>query len=88
MALGARARDITRLVLAQGFRCALPGVAAGLVAALLLTRGIAHMLYGVQPTDARTLVQVSVLLLVVVAAAAYVPARAAAARDPLRTIRE
>ena len=88
MALGARARDITRLVLAQGFRFALPGVAAGLVAALLLTRGIEHMLYGVQPTDARTLVQVSALLLVVVAGAAYLPARAAGARDPLRSIRE
>jgi predicted permease len=88
MALGARTDDITRLVLAQGFRFALPGVAAGLLIALLLTRGIEHMLYGVQPTDARTLVQVSVLLLVVVAAAAYVPARAAAARDPLRSIRQ
>jgi putative ABC transport system permease protein len=88
MALGARARDITRLVVRQGLRFALPGVAAGVVAALLLTRGIEHMLYGVQPTDAITLVQVVLLLLVVVAAAAYVPARAAAARDPLRSIRE
>jgi len=88
IALGARTRDITRLVLAQGFRFALPGVAAGVGAALLLTRGIEHMLYGVQPTDVLTLAQVVVLLLVVVAAAAYVPARAAAARDPLRSIRE
>ena len=87
IALGAHARDITRLVVAQGLRFALPGIAVGFVTALLVTRWIAHMLYDVQPTDARTLALVTFILLVVVACAAYLPARAAAARDPLRAIR-
>lgn len=87
IALGARADQITSLVLAQAMRLALPGIAAGLIVAVLITRWIEHMLYGVAPTDALTLVPVAVLVVIVAAAAAYLPARAAASRDAARLIR-
>ncbi|MEX1184547.1 MAG: ABC transporter permease [Gemmatimonadota bacterium] len=87
MALGARAKEITGLVLRQGLRLAVPGIAAGLLIALAITRWIEHLLYGVAPTDLLTLVQVALVVVVVAAAAAWLPARAAAASDPLRSIR-
>ncbi len=88
LALGARPADVVALVVREGARLALPGVALGLTGSLLLTRFLEHMLYGVTPTDPATLAGVTMLMLAVSLVAAYVPARRAAALDPVETLRE
>jgi putative ABC transport system permease protein len=83
MALGAERRDVVRLVVGQGMRQTLIGVAAGLVAALGLTRLLASYLYSVRPTDPWTFLVVSVVMLAVALLASYIPARRATKIDPL-----
>jgi predicted permease len=87
MALGARLLDVVRLVVGQGMRMALVGIALGLVVAFALTRALAGLLLGVGATDAVTFVGVPVLLLAVALLACYVPARRAARVDPLVALR-
>jgi putative ABC transport system permease protein len=87
MALGARAGDILRLVMQEGLRLSMVGLALGLAAALWAGRLGASLLFGVTATDPATLLAVSALLTVVAAAACYFPARRAAAVDPLIAIR-
>ncbi|MBZ5591600.1 MAG: ABC transporter permease [Acidobacteriia bacterium] len=87
MALGARKSDVLRLVVGDGMILAAIGVALGLGAALLLTRFLASILYGVDPTDAPTLLGVSLLVLVVSMLAGYIPARRAAKVDPMVALR-
>ncbi|HYP01821.1 MAG TPA: ABC transporter permease [Pyrinomonadaceae bacterium] len=87
MALGARLRDVVRMVVAQGMRMALVGIALGLLVALALTRLFASMLLGVGTTDPVTFVGVPVLLVAVALLACYVPARRAARVDPLVALR-
>ncbi|HSE99023.1 MAG TPA: FtsX-like permease family protein, partial [Blastocatellia bacterium] len=87
MALGAARSDIFRLVLGQAAALAVVGVAAGLIAATLLTRLLASMLFGVSPTDLATLATISLLLILMVLAACYVPARRATRVDPLAALR-
>jgi predicted permease len=77
LALGAERKDILRLVLSQGLKMALGGVALGLVAALGLTRLLESMLYGVSATDSLTFTVIAVLLLTVALLACYLPARRA-----------
>jgi predicted permease len=86
-ALGASRREIVALVLRQGMRPAMIGMAAGLVAALALTRLMANLLYGVRPADPATLVAVTVLLGAIALAACYIPARRATAVDPVVALR-
>jgi predicted permease len=88
MALGARSREIGRLVVAQGLRPAGWGAAAGLVVALVGGRLVESVLFGVEPTDPGVLVGVTVLLLVIVVAASLIPARRAARVDPSNALRE
>src|SRR6185436_12507324 len=77
VALGAQTRDVLQLVLGQGVRLILLGLAVGLVASLALTRLLAGMLFGVTATDPTTFVGVSVLLAGVALLACYIPARRA-----------
>jgi len=87
MALGARASEVRRHVLAQALRVALVGVLIGLVAAVPATRFLRSQLFGVQPTDPFTLIGVIVVLATAATAAAYVPARRATRVDPVVALR-
>jgi predicted permease len=87
VALGAQTRDVLRLVLGQGVRMILFGLALGLVASLALTRVLGGMLFGVTPTDPVTFVVVSFLLATVALLACYIPARRATKVDPLVALR-
>lgn len=85
MALGAERRDFSHMVIVQGFRLALFGVAAGFVAALALTRllsSFSRLLYGVAASDPFTLLAVPCVLIAATSAACYIPARRAARLDP------
>ena len=87
MALGARRKEVLLLVVGQGAKLAFAGVAIGLVSALLLTRLMASLLYGVGATDPLTYVAVAILLVLVAIAASYIPARRAMRVDPIVALR-
>ena len=87
MAIGARQTDVTRMIMGSGLVVTMTGVAVGLGGSLALARFIRSQLFGVQPSDPLTLVSVLVLMTVVAAAAAYLPARRAASIDPVSALR-
>jgi predicted permease len=87
VALGARPRDVLRLVLAQGVSVAMTGVAFGLIGTFAFSRLMTGLLYGVTPTDPLTLAAVSIVLLAVAVAANYLPARRALRVDPMAALR-
>ena len=87
MALGAQKGDVLQMVLREGLRPALLGVAIGVVGALALTRFLSSLLYGVTPTDPLTFVAVSLILIAVAMLACYIPARRAAKVDPMVALR-
>jgi predicted permease len=87
MALGARGGDVMRLVVRQGMWLALIGLLIGLAGALVLTRLMSSVLYGVSATDVVTFAGVTLLLGSVVLIACYIPARRAAKVDPIIAIR-
>jgi putative ABC transport system permease protein len=87
MALGAQKADVLWLVLGQGLRLALTGVAAGIVGALGLARFLSSLLYGVKPDDPLTFIAVPILLAATAALACYIPARRAAKVDPMVALR-
>lgn len=87
MALGAQHADVMRLVLWEGAKMALIGVAAGAAAALGLTRLMTNQLFGVTPQDPLTFAAVAAALIVVALLACYVPARRAARVDPMVALR-
>lgn len=87
MALGARAGQVLRMVLGEAISLALAGVGAGLCAALLLTRLLNSMLFGLKPTDSLTLAGSGVLLLVVAILASFAPARRASRIQPVQALR-
>lgn len=87
MALGARRRDVLKLVLGEGTRTALIGVGIGFLAALGLTQLMSSVLYGVSATDPLTFVTVALILMGVSLTACYIPARRAMRVDPLIALR-
>jgi predicted permease len=90
MALGAKNWEVFRLVIGQGLRLALLGIAIGGAGALALARLVSsysRLLYGVRSTDPVTFIAVSVLLAVVAILACYVPARRAMRVDPMTALR-
>lgn len=87
MAVGASRGAVLRLVIGEAAKLVSIGICLGLAGAALLTRLIASLLYGVAPSDATTLVGVSILLAVVALVASYVPAQRAAKADPMDSLR-
>ena len=87
LAMGARPLDVVRMVVRGAVALAGTGVVLGVVAAQWTSQFLTSLLFGIAPTDAATLVGVSVLLLLVGASAAWLPARRAARVDPLVALR-
>jgi putative ABC transport system permease protein len=87
MALGADRPTVLRLVLRDGLRVALTGVALGLAAALALSRIMAGYVYGIKSTDPLTFTTAAVLLMLAALAACYIPARRATRVEPMQALR-
>lgn len=87
MALGASQREVMRLVLGQTLRLVGIGILGGGCAALLATRALAGLLYGVQSYDPLTFIAIAVLLSAVAVFAGYIPARRATRVDPMMVLR-
>jgi ABC-type antimicrobial peptide transport system permease subunit len=87
LALGAGSREVLGLVLVQGLRLTLAGVAIGLVAAVGVTRVMKNMLFGLSTTDPLTFVSISLLLVAVALVASYLPALRATRVDPVVALR-
>jgi putative ABC transport system permease protein len=86
-ALGAQRRDVLWLVMRDGARIALFGIASGIAGALALTHLMASLLFEVKPTDPVTFACVAILLAFVVLVACYIPARRAMRVDPMVALR-
>ena len=87
IALGAPTRQVLRLILHQGMRWVLAGIAAGLAGALALTRFLSSLLFGVSALDPATFAGVTLLLGLVALLACWLPARRAAKVDPMEALR-
>ena len=87
LALGAQRRDVVTMIVAQGMVLTLIGTAVGVVSALLLTRLMSSLLFGVSAADPVTFAAIPVLLAAVAFVACSVPARRATRVDPLVALR-
>jgi putative ABC transport system permease protein len=88
MALGAEPARVFQLVVSQGFRLSAIGIGCGLIAAFGLTRLMKAMLVGVRTSDPATYAAMVVLFLLIAALSSWIPARRAAALDPVKALRE
>jgi ABC-type antimicrobial peptide transport system permease subunit len=87
IALGAQRSEVMRLILGQGARMAVVGIAIGAIGALGLTQLMASQLFGVTAHDPITFAGVAALLMVIAVAACYTPARRAMRVDPMVALR-
>jgi putative ABC transport system permease protein len=87
VALGARPTHVLQLILGQGLKLTLLGIAIGLTAVWCLTRLLANLLFGVSATDPATIVLISLLFTGVALLACLLPARRALAVDPIQALR-
>jgi predicted permease len=87
LALGAHRGDISLMVLREGLRMAIAGTGVGFFGALIVSRLMAGLLYGVRPTDPATFVGVAILLIGIALLACYIPARRAMRVDPIIALR-
>jgi putative ABC transport system permease protein len=87
MALGAVPGDVRLMILRQAAMLVIPGLALGMAGALVLTRVLTSLLFGVEPTDPVTFMAVSLLLLGVAAVACFIPARRATEIHPMVALR-
>jgi putative ABC transport system permease protein len=88
MTLGESAGQVRRRVVGRTMVLALTGVGIGAIGSMVISRSIGSLLYGVAPTDPRTFVGMALLLLVVAAAAGFMPALRASRTDPAIALRE
>jgi predicted permease len=88
LALGARPTEVLRMIVGEGMRLTVIGVAIGLVLAAAVTRLLVTFLFGISPLDGATFVAMSLLFVGIAAVASYLPARRAAALDPMVVLRE
>lgn len=88
MAFGASRADVLQLIIADGLRLSLAGIAFGLLTALVISRVIRSMLVGVQPTDPLTFATTAAAFLGIAAVACLIPARRAATLDPNAALRD
>jgi putative ABC transport system permease protein len=87
IALGARAADVVGQVLGEGLRMVLGGILAGLALSLAAGKLVSSLLYGIKPSDPGAMVMVAAVLVTIAIVAAFVPARRAAAADPILALR-
>jgi ABC-type antimicrobial peptide transport system permease subunit len=87
LALGATPTSVRALVISDGMTPALSGAAIGIAAALVITRTIRSLLYGLSPADPMTLLLTPLALALIVLAALAIPALRATRVDPARTLR-
>jgi putative ABC transport system permease protein len=87
VALGAQPADIFRILVGEGLRFAVIGVAVGLITTLVLTRLLASFLYGVSASDPLIFSSVALLMTAISAAASFFPARRATRVDPVVALR-
>ncbi|MBA3762602.1 MAG: ABC transporter permease, partial [Chthoniobacterales bacterium] len=87
MALGAQRSDVLKMTVMQGLKLVLTGVVIGLASALLLTRVMASLLFGVSATDPATFLSISLVLTTVAVLASYIPALRAMKVDPMVALR-
>jgi len=88
MTLGAGPGQIFQLIVGQGLRLTAIGIAAGLIAAFALTRGMTTMLVGVKATDPATFATVAIVFFLIATIASWLPARRAAGLDPTVALRD
>jgi ABC-type antimicrobial peptide transport system permease subunit len=88
MALGARAQDISHMVLRQGLSLTTIGLTIGLAVALAVTRLFSSLLYRVEPTDPATFAEITVSLMAAAALASWLPARRASRVDPAGSLKQ
>jgi ABC-type antimicrobial peptide transport system permease subunit len=87
MALGADAADIRRLFMRRGFNLGVVGLSVGIIGALVFTRWMESLIFGISPHDPITFAAMPILLISAAVLASYLPARRAATIDPVETMR-